>query len=323
MGAALALYKWGFPMSPKWKGLFLLLWFGVGIFMVWVFEGWDLITAAYVMTQTVTTIGYGDIVVNQVGDSLEIFFSVYVFLTVLLAATILTDALSGLFEGAAGGLGRKLQTMEGLDQQGKSEAGAGGVLKGKLRHWNTPLAHFGAVGVFVLFGTVFYGWYEACSCSYGVTAVDGCLEGPRCPETGGAVKSYLNAFYMSVITLTTVGFGDHSPKTQVGRLIGVPWMLLGVAATASFIGTFGDALRSHQREERILSRISREIFDKIDTSKDGKLSRNEFRVYALMKFEIVKEADLQQIDSLFDIIDVDGSKMVTLEEIESHFDNNK
>merc|ERR1740123_1527136 len=50
----------------------------------------------------------------------------------------------------------------------------------------------------------------------------------RCAENH--VKSWSDAFYMSSITMTTVGFGDMVPMTNYGTVFCIVWMLVGVAA---------------------------------------------------------------------------------------------
>ena len=47
--------------------------------------------------------------------------------------------------------------------------------------------------------------------------MEGCLDGDNCTETGGVQLSFEDAFYMGVITFSTVGFGDFSPKSELGR----------------------------------------------------------------------------------------------------------
>ena len=44
---------------------------------------------------------------------------------------------------------------------------------------------------------------------------------------------------MSVVTLTTVGFGDVTPSTATGTALGLVWMLLGVSAMGNFAGAAG------------------------------------------------------------------------------------
>ena len=47
--------------------------------------------------------------------------------------------------------------------------------------------------------------------------------------------SWLNAYYFSVITLTTVGYGDLTPHTAFGKLFTTFYVLIGVGIITTFI----------------------------------------------------------------------------------------
>ncbi|AHY45818.1 Ion channel [Rubrobacter radiotolerans] len=47
--------------------------------------------------------------------------------------------------------------------------------------------------------------------------------------------TYFDAFYFSVITLTTVGYGDLVPTTTYGRLFTVFYIFLGIGLILAFI----------------------------------------------------------------------------------------
>merc|ERR1719327_533361 len=89
--------------------------------------------------------------------------------------------------------------------------------------------------IFLLFGCVFFRFFEHCTCSYGLNQVGGCKdeEFDVCVNSGGFVKDWASSFYMSAITLTTIGFGDYQPRTVLGRIIGILWMIMGTACTGS------------------------------------------------------------------------------------------
>lgn len=66
--------------------------------------------------------------------------------------------------------------------------------------------------------------------------------------------SWIDAFYFSVITIATVGYGDFSPKTDVGKLFTVFYILLGiglfVTATATLASQFLAAAKEEIRRKR-------------------------------------------------------------------------
>lgn len=49
--------------------------------------------------------------------------------------------------------------------------------------------------------------------------------------------SYLDALYFSVVTLTTIGFGDFSPQTDGGKLFTIFYIILGIGMILAFINT--------------------------------------------------------------------------------------
>lgn len=288
---------------PAW--LFCLLWIAFGVAAACYIEGWGVHTALYVIVQVVTTIGYGDITVA--GDRMKLWVACYIFATLLLIVGYITELTSELASAQANFLKRHMAHVK------KAQDGNPAVLSGL----GTLGASFVVFFSFATAGTVFYAIVEPCACSYGATSIEGCVEYPveQCFLTGGATLSWVEAFYMSIITLTTVGFGDHSPKSHTGRAFGCVWMLCGVAATANLMTQFGQTLMEHKRHKHSLRNVSYPLFAQIDTTNDGVLSRSEFRHFALLKFGLVKPADFAEIDALFDEIDADKTGALTFAEI--------
>lgn len=58
------------------------------------------------------------------------------------------------------------------------------------------------LGIYVWFGSIFYHFVEK--------------------------WNWLDSVYFTVITLSTVGYGDFSPQTDVGKLFTIPYIFIGI-----------------------------------------------------------------------------------------------
>ena len=58
--------------------------------------------------------------------------------------------------------------------------------------------------------------------------------------------SVVDAFYFSVTTLTTVGLGDLTPQTTIGKLFTVVYIFAGIGIILGFIDAVAKESLSHQ-----------------------------------------------------------------------------
>jgi len=56
---------------------------------------------------------------------------------------------------------------------------------------------------------------------------------------------YLDSLYFSVTTLTTVGYGDFSPHTDIGKIFTMVYVLVGIGIMLGFI----TAIARHARKD--------------------------------------------------------------------------
>jgi voltage-gated potassium channel len=64
-------------------------------------------------------------------------------------------------------------------------------------------------------------------------------------------RPFHDAIWWAIVTLTTVGFGDISPETLGGRLIGVVLMFFGIGVLGTFTATIASAfVQERQRKDR-------------------------------------------------------------------------
>jgi len=59
---------------------------------------------------------------------------------------------------------------------------------------------------------------------------------------GGPVKGLASGFWWAAVTMTTVGYGDKSPRTLGGRLVGLVWMFAAIIIISSFTAAIATSL---------------------------------------------------------------------------------
>ncbi len=80
---------------------------------------------------------------------------------------------------------------------------------------------------------------------------------------GGAVfyhlveeLSWLDSFYFTIVTLTTVGYGDISPTTAAGKLFTMAYLLIGIGLLVTFAARLSSQM-VEQRQQLTADRQSR------------------------------------------------------------------
>ncbi|MGA8855461.1 MAG: transporter substrate-binding domain-containing protein [Christiangramia sp.] len=80
-------------------------------------------------------------------------------------------------------------------------------------------------------------------------------------EFGGTYKGIMQGFWWSAVTMTTVGYGDKSPRTTGGRIIGLIWMFMAVIIISSFTAGIASSLTVKSINEEISTIQDLERFD--------------------------------------------------------------
>lgn len=60
---------------------------------------------------------------------------------------------------------------------------------------------------------------------------------------------WVDALYFSVITISTVGYGDFSPQTAEGKLFTIAYLIVGIGLFVVATGAFAEYLLQHIRTE--------------------------------------------------------------------------
>ncbi len=80
--------------------------------------------------------------------------------------------------------------------------------------------------------------------------------------------SWLDSLYFSVVTLTTVGYGDLAPQTSIGKIFTIVYIILGLGILSSFIVL----LAEHQDQtgggfrQRIANRVKKQEGEELSSS---------------------------------------------------------
>ena len=64
--------------------------------------------------------------------------------------------------------------------------------------------------------------------------------------------SVIDSLYFSVVTLTTIGYGDFSPKTDTGKIFTIIYIVVGIGMILSFVNTIQHHytyMRSREKKE--------------------------------------------------------------------------
>lgn len=79
-------------------------------------------------------------------------------------------------------------------------------------------------------------------------------------ETDSGINNFFDAFWYTLVTITTVGYGDIAPSSLIGRLAGIVLLIFGVIAFAALSGKVASILFDKQlKKERGLINLKKQV----------------------------------------------------------------
>ncbi|KAL6286939.1 hypothetical protein ACE6H2_011329 [Prunus campanulata] len=270
-------------------GLIVYVIIGIVIFCTTSFElekTYKLVDALYYIVVTLCTIGYGDIVPNTtLAKYLSCFFILlgFGFFDILLNGLVayICEKESVLLRPSDGKFKNMIQTYM-VDKE-----------KGRIRTRSK-------IGLALVIVIVCIG--------IGTLAVH-FLEGLSWPDS----------IYLSVTSVTTLGYGDLSFKTTAGRCFAIVWLLVSTLAVARAFLYFTE-LRMEKRNRRIAEWVlQKEVtlrdLKAADLDNDGCISKSDFIIYKLKEMGRVAESDILQICKKFDSLEHSNNDKITLADL--------
>ena len=124
----------------------------------------------------------------------------------------------------------------------------GNTLKASIRELGM-LIFFLCLGILVFSSALYYA--ETNTSTTTVNGVDSSLYGHN--TTNDTFESIPDAFWYSVVTMTTVGYGDKTPTTLVGKLIGSLCAITGVLTLALPVPVIVSNFEFFYKRDRLVS----------------------------------------------------------------------
>ncbi|KAL5577152.1 hypothetical protein UlMin_018851 [Ulmus minor] len=134
---------------------------------------------------------------------------------------------------------------------------------------------------------------------------------------------WLDSFYLSVMSVTTVGYGDHAFKSMNGRIFASIWLLVSTLAVARAFLYLAEA-RVDKRHRRMAKWVLGQDmtvseFLAADIDNNGFVSKSEYVIYKLKEMGKITEIDVKQICHKFDMLDAGNCGKITLADLmETH-----
>ncbi|XP_042383637.1 two-pore potassium channel 3-like [Zingiber officinale] len=130
---------------------------------------------------------------------------------------------------------------------------------------------------------------------------------------------WLDSFYLSVMSVTTVGYGDRAFTTLPGRLFASLWLLVSTLAVARAFLYLAEARidKRHRRMAKLV--LCRDMtvaeFLAADMDNKGLVTKSEYVIYKLKEMGKISEKDIMLICNQFDKLDAGNCGKITLSDL--------
>ncbi|KAI4298224.1 hypothetical protein L6164_031808 [Bauhinia variegata] len=130
---------------------------------------------------------------------------------------------------------------------------------------------------------------------------------------------WLDSFYLSVMSVTTVGYGDQAFKSLSGRIFAAIWLLVSTLAVARAFLYLAEARVDKRHRNMAKWVLGHDMtvaeFLAADIDNNGFVSKSEFVIYKLKEMGKVSEKDIMQISEKYDRIDTGNCGKITLADL--------
>lgn len=309
----------------------VLVYFAVGVCYYGIVCDWSVVDCIYFSVAVVTSVGYGDISPPKENGPL-LFSCFYMLAACFLLAACFSKVMDALLSGkvadammaledAQNEQLRKMLDLDGEDSKDLFGDGMKHAQQERNRRWRTWFKASGMMAAMLIFGTVAFMTSE-----------------PHGLDADEDLSPFVRALYFCVTTVTTVGFGDVTPKNDSAKIVDIIFMLVGIPVFGNFLASSLEIISpTEDTETEVAELVQVDNLDD-DTMKDllqfrkelkemskGKLSSGkgkageidctEYMAFILVRNNIVRMNMLEEIVRSFNRLDADQSGFISIEDI--------
>ena len=126
--------------------------------------------------------------------------------------------------------------------------------------------------------------------------------------------------YYLIITAATIGYGDESPHSQMGRLFAIVYIPVAVMTMGEFLRVVAHAImerkqRAFRESLKTSASFTLRDLEVMDTNGDGKVTRAEFFEFMLIAMNKVDKDLMIGLNEQFDRLDCDGDGELELHDL--------
>ncbi|WOK92569.1 two pore potassium channel c-like [Canna indica] len=130
---------------------------------------------------------------------------------------------------------------------------------------------------------------------------------------------WLDSFYLSMTSVTTVGYGDYAFLTMKGRVFASVWLpvsTLAVAKAFLYLTELRIDKRNRRTAEWVLKRkMTAGDLMAADLDNNGSISKSEYVIYKLKEMGKIMDKDILLICNQFDKLDTGNCGKITLSDL--------
>lgn len=271
-----------------------------GAFILSLLEGWDFYDAVYFCVVTTTTVGYGDLTPKH--PLARLYIVLYVIVSLALISTILATLIGQLLDQQEEILMAALVGEEDPDVPDMSADDSQGNITEQIMNATRSLD----LGDY--FGLAFSSmWFVVILiCGMSIFMIVEKLD-------------VLDALYTTIISASTVGFGDFKPTQEVSKVLISIWLVFATTCAVKVIADFTDAsVKAKQRAvSRRLLTAQMDLGSLRAMDRDGNQSvdKAEFITEMLIRTGKVDRSEIDLMLMRFSQLDKTKSGEVSLEEV--------